>query len=48
MVAATLATIHNEFFIINLVNQMRTAIEKNEFFEFKTEFLGKYLENKSN
>lgn len=48
MVAATLATIHNEFFIINLVNQMRTAIENNVFFEFKTEFLGRYLENKSN
>ncbi|MFM7988095.1 MAG: tRNA-guanine transglycosylase, partial [Candidatus Fonsibacter sp.] len=43
MVASTLATIHNEFFIINLVDQMRNAIENNEFFDFKNDFLGRYL-----
>lgn len=43
MVASTLATIHNEFFIINLVDQMRSAIGNNEFFDFKNDFLGRYL-----
>jgi queuine tRNA-ribosyltransferase len=47
MVASTLATIHNEYFIINLVNQMREAILKNEFYELKTDFLGRYLGNRA-
>ena len=47
MVASTLATIHNEYFIINLVNKMREAILKNEFYELKTDFLGRYLGNRA-
>jgi len=47
MVASTLATIHNEYFIINLVNQMREAILKNEFYELKADFLGRYLGNRA-
>ena len=44
MVAGTLATIHNERFIVRLVDQMRTTIETGDFFEFKREFLGRFYE----
>lgn len=42
MEAATLSSIHNTYFIINLVSQMREAILNNKFFEFKKEFLSIY------
>jgi len=42
MVAATLATIHNERFIVRLVDQMRESIKNGEFLEFKREFLGRF------
>ena len=42
MVASTLATIHNERFIVRLVDQMRTTINTGEFFEFKADFLGRF------
>ena len=42
MVAATLATIHNEYYIINLVERMRIAIEAGNFLEFKKEYLARY------
>lgn len=42
MVAATLATIHNERFIVRLVDQMRKALKDGTFYEFKAEFLGRY------
>ena len=38
----TLATIHNVYFIVNLVNRMREAIERGDFAEFKKDFLGRY------
>ncbi|MBM3722420.1 MAG: tRNA guanosine(34) transglycosylase Tgt [Actinobacteria bacterium] len=38
----TLATIHNVYFIVNLVEKMREAIERGDFKEFKREFLGRY------
>ena len=44
MVASTLATIHNERFIVRLVDQMRTTIETGDFFEFKREFLGRFYQ----
>ena len=44
MVASTLATIHNERFIVRLVDQMRTTIESGDFFEFKREFLGRFYQ----
>ena len=47
MVAGTLATIHNEQFIVRLVDQMRTTIETGDFFEFKREFLGRFYEGKT-
>ena len=43
MQAATLATIHNIYFINKLVADMRQAIIDNQFFEFKEEFLKTYL-----
>jgi len=42
MVASTLATIHNERFIVRLVDQMRVSIERGDFFDFKREFLGRF------
>ena len=47
MSAATLATIHNERFIVRLVDQMRTSINNGDFFNFKKEFLGRFYANKS-
>ncbi|MFM6940706.1 MAG: tRNA guanosine(34) transglycosylase Tgt [Candidatus Planktophila sp.] len=42
MVAATLATIHNERFIVRLVDQMRQHLLDGTFYEFKADFLGRY------
>jgi queuine tRNA-ribosyltransferase len=43
MLAGTLASIHNLYFITHLVDQIRQSILDDKFFEFKKEFLGKYL-----
>ncbi|ETD33145.1 queuine tRNA-ribosyltransferase [Williamsia sp. D3] len=40
--AATLCTIHNEHFIVTLVERARQAIEDGTYFEFRDEFLGRY------
>lgn len=42
MLSATLLTIHNEYFIVNLVAKMRQSIIDGKFFEFKEEFLGRF------
>ncbi len=42
MLASTLATIHNQHFIVGLVDQMRSNINDGNFFEFKAEFMGRY------
>ncbi len=42
MIAFTLATIHNERFIVRLVDCIRTTIESGDYVEFKQEFLGRY------
>ncbi len=42
MLGATLASIHNVYFITNLVKQIRQSILDNKFFEFKEEFLEEY------
>ena len=42
MLASTLATIHNERFIVRLVDQMRAAIENGDFYEFKKDWLGDF------
>ncbi len=46
MSAATLATIHNERFIVRLVDQMRASINNGDFFDFKKEFLGRFYKGK--
>jgi queuine tRNA-ribosyltransferase len=43
MFGATLASIHNLYFIVNLVKDIRQSILDDNFFEFKEEFLGKYM-----
>ncbi len=45
MYAATLASIHNLYFIVNLVKQIRQSILDNRFFEFKDSFTKKYTRN---
>ena len=42
IIAATLATIHNERFIIRLVDQMRQALLDGNFAQLKAEFLARY------
>jgi queuine tRNA-ribosyltransferase len=42
MLAATLASIHNLYFIIHMVDEMREAIWQDRFFEYKQDFLAKY------
>jgi len=42
MIAATLATIHNERFIVRLVDQMRQALLDGNFSDMKADFLGRY------
>lgn len=42
LLANTLATIHNERFIIRLVDDIRDSIEKGTFFEFKNAWLATY------
>lgn len=42
MLGGTLGSMHNLYFIINLVKRMRASILDNTFFEFKKEFLSKY------
>jgi queuine tRNA-ribosyltransferase len=43
MLGATLASIHNIYFINKLVADMRQSILNDNFFEFKKDFLEKYL-----
>jgi queuine tRNA-ribosyltransferase len=42
MLSATLISIHNERFVVKMVDDARLAIESGEFFEFKAETLGRY------
>ncbi|MFA6520612.1 MAG: tRNA guanosine(34) transglycosylase Tgt [Candidatus Paceibacterota bacterium] len=42
MLAGTLASIHNLYFIVNLVNKIRQSILDDKFFEFKEKFLKEY------
>ncbi len=43
MLAGTLASIHNLHFIVGLVARIRQSILNDTFFEFKKEFLSKYI-----
>ncbi len=44
ILAATLCTIHNERFVIRLVDQIRTAIRAGEFDELRAHVLGRYYQ----
>lgn len=46
MTAATLASIHNLHFILRLVENMRDALLKDTFFDYKKSFLARYTKNK--
>ncbi len=46
MLGGTLATVHNLYFTINLVKQMRQAMLDGRFAEFKKGFLSLYLKSK--
>lgn len=42
--ASTLASIHNEWFILSMFTSIREAIEQNAFYAYKEDFLAKYYE----
>jgi queuine tRNA-ribosyltransferase len=42
LLASTLLTIHNEYFIVGLVAKMRQTLIDGTFQDFKTEFMGQY------
>lgn len=42
ILACTLSSIHNEFFVINTVDKIRQSLEDGNFFEYKRDFLTKY------
>jgi queuine tRNA-ribosyltransferase len=47
ILAATLATIHNERFVIRLVDQIRAAIKAGEFDELRAHILGRYYSTRA-
>ena len=46
MIASTLASIHNEAFIVGLVDRIRASIVDGTFTDFRAEFLGRYYRAK--
>ena len=42
ILSSMLATIHNERFIVRLVDDIRRSIVTNDFYEFKNDFLGRF------
>ncbi|HEY1085323.1 MAG TPA: tRNA guanosine(34) transglycosylase Tgt [Candidatus Saccharimonadales bacterium] len=46
LLGLTLATIHNERFIVRMVDEIRDAIENGTFYEFKTQWLNRYYFSK--
>ncbi|WP_370592554.1 tRNA guanosine(34) transglycosylase Tgt [Rothia sp. ZJ1223] len=44
--SATLASIHNERFIVKMVDDARIAIDNGTYFEYRDEFLGRYYAKK--
>ncbi|MEN9923428.1 MAG: Queuine tRNA-ribosyltransferase, partial [Actinomycetota bacterium] len=48
ILGATLLTIHNEYFTVKLVDEIRARILDGSYFEFKQEFLSRYYEKSRN
>ncbi|MCF2707077.1 tRNA guanosine(34) transglycosylase Tgt [Arcanobacterium haemolyticum] len=46
MISSTLATIHNEYFTVHLVDDIRAAMERGDYTEFKAETLGRFYAKK--
>lgn len=44
LLGLTLATIHNERFIVKLVDDIRTSIEQDKFYQFRDKWLARYYE----
>jgi tRNA-guanine transglycosylase len=44
--AGTLLSIHNERFIVKLVDDIRESLENGTFYEFRDSFLAKYYSKK--
>ena len=42
MLSATLSTIHNERFVVRLVDRIRASIDDGSFSDFRSDFLGDY------
>ena len=42
ILGSTLASIHNEYFVINTVDKIRESLENGNFFEYKRRFLTRY------
>lgn len=42
MISSTLATIHNEYFTVHLVDSIRHAMQSGDYLEFKKEYLGRF------
>ena len=47
MTGFTLATIHNERFIVSLVDDIRASIDDGTFDDFRSDFLGRYYASRS-
>lgn len=47
LLAKTLMSIHNEYFIVGLVDQMRTSIADGTFYEFRDAWLARYYSHRS-
>jgi queuine tRNA-ribosyltransferase len=47
MLAGTLSSIHNLYFIVNLVKNIRQSILSDSFFKYKEDFLESYLQGKA-
>lgn len=47
MLASTLCTIHNERFTVRLVDDIRASIDRGDFVEFRTDFLGRFYARSS-
>ena len=45
IIAATLSTIHNEYFTVQLVDSIRKSIESGTYWDFKAQFLGNFYAN---